>query len=347
MLRCRSCFKPFTALAIGPSGGAEEAARGASPAEVEPPAVEVDADLRTVVARLGEIQRKAGALGQERPELAELAPALDVALRDLRVGHGPRGEPLPLRELAMPLGSWARRLERLGVPALGRELAYVERALVAADDARADKRLRGEKGVAAEEAPVREAAPAAPVAPVVGAERRPGSRGALLILAVATVVVAAGVALLATLARSRQEERKAQPETGAPAAATPPSPNQAPAAVNPTPPLANPPPRPALSSAEVADLASSAQLAAQRDEVDLALERLDAAARADRTRFDVRAAAQATVDALVARSDRAVAGGATSWPRRSSSGPGSWSAASCSTRAGSRPASTNSRPASG
>lgn len=308
MVRCRGCFKPFTALALasadqepGPQPSPEE-----QPEEFTPERATTDerSDLRAVVARLADIQRKCGALVTRHPELVELGPALDAVLRDLRLGHGPRGEPLDLRELALPLGSWARRLHRVGLPVVGRELEHVERTLTRAAEARVPERCAEPPDLD----PGRVVVPGfrtGSAARPVGKDAPPERRGqpVVLVAGVLALLVAVAVGALVTARRT----------------SAPPQPLVASAEPTPAPPSPTPRPRatPAPTTFEplAADLSrlveasSQAQLAAQRGDLDGAVGRLEEAARVDPSRAEVRAAAQTVVDEMTSRAAKDAAEG--------------------------------------
>jgi hypothetical protein len=320
MVRCRECFKPFTALAISspaepPTAGAASPDERVEPAGAGPEIglTEAGVDLRPVVARLVDIQRKCSALSAQRKEVGELIPVLDALIQTLRVGHGPRGEAVSLREAAVPIGAWGRRLERLGLPALGREVAHAEKTLAAADDAGAAHR-RAEMATARPADAV--AVPPAPRAPTpipaplsAPPRRRRGLWGALVAAAlVAVVAVIAGFLLLRPPPRS----------TGtADTTFAAPTPVEERPAVRPSPTLGPEDSAPTQLSPgairELAEAVSQARLALQRGDLEAAIALLSRAALVDRSRPEVRGAAVEVVAGLVARSNQQVE--AQDWDR--------------------------------
>ena len=88
-----------------------------------------DVELRPVIARLKEIERKCDSMGTRNEEFPLMKDRLTSIIARLQAGEEPSGEPLAYRAMARELFPVAHLFESVGFMGIGKEIAHVERAL--------------------------------------------------------------------------------------------------------------------------------------------------------------------------------------------------------------------------
>ena len=88
-----------------------------------------DLELRPVIARLKEIQRKCDSMGARNEEFPLMKDRLTSIIARLEAGEEPSGEPIAYRAMARELFPVAHLFESVGFMGVGKELAHIERAL--------------------------------------------------------------------------------------------------------------------------------------------------------------------------------------------------------------------------
>ena len=88
-----------------------------------------DVELRPLIARLKEIERKCDSMGTRNEEFPLMKDRLTSIITRLEAGEEPTGEPLAFREIARELFPVAHLFESVGFMGIGKEIAHVERAL--------------------------------------------------------------------------------------------------------------------------------------------------------------------------------------------------------------------------
>lgn len=88
-----------------------------------------DVELRPVIARLKEIERKCDSMGTRNEEFPLMKDRLTSIIARLEAGEEPSGEPLAYRAMARELFPVAHLFESVGFMGIGKEIAHVERAL--------------------------------------------------------------------------------------------------------------------------------------------------------------------------------------------------------------------------
>ncbi|MCW8984490.1 MAG: hypothetical protein OQK55_04040, partial [Thermoanaerobaculales bacterium] len=86
-------------------------------------------DLRPVIARPKEIERKCESMGTRNEEFPLMKDRLRSIIARLEAGEEPSGEPLAYRSMARELFPVAHLFESVGFMSVGKEIAHVERAL--------------------------------------------------------------------------------------------------------------------------------------------------------------------------------------------------------------------------
>ncbi|MFC2144086.1 hypothetical protein ACFLQM_00155 [Acidobacteriota bacterium] len=86
-------------------------------------------DLRPVIARLKEIERKCDSMGTRNEEFPLMKDRLRSIIARLEAGEEPSGEPLAYRSMARELFPVAHLFESVGFMSVGKEIAHVERSL--------------------------------------------------------------------------------------------------------------------------------------------------------------------------------------------------------------------------
>ena len=88
-----------------------------------------DLELRPVIARLKEIERKCDSMGTRNEEFPLMKERLASIIARLEAGEEPSGEHLAYRAMARELFPVAHLFESVGFMGIGKEIAHVERAL--------------------------------------------------------------------------------------------------------------------------------------------------------------------------------------------------------------------------
>ena len=86
-------------------------------------------ELRPVIARLKEIERKCDSMGTRNEEFPLMKDRLASIIARLEAGEESSGEPLAYRSMARELFPVAHLFESVGFMSVGKEIAHVERAL--------------------------------------------------------------------------------------------------------------------------------------------------------------------------------------------------------------------------
>ena len=88
-----------------------------------------EVELRPLIARLKEIERKCDSMGTRNEEFPLMKDRLTSIIARLLAGEEPSGEPLAYRAMARELFPVAHLFESVGFMGIGKEIAHVERAL--------------------------------------------------------------------------------------------------------------------------------------------------------------------------------------------------------------------------
>jgi hypothetical protein len=256
-------------------------------------------DLRPVIARLKEIERKCASMGTRNEEFPLMKDRLNAIIARLEAGEESSGEPLAYRSMARELFPVAHLFESVGFMSVGKEIAHVERALQDLEPAPASP-----EGAGLSAHPSR-ASTAAVTAPVSEAAERDTTRsegdeepsgegvpkpilGGLFVLIIAVVIAAAIILEVGPF------KPKAEP-TPVPPAPTPlPSPTSKPPPTPPHDPNAPPSPR-----ERFADAMAHARLSLSEDDFEETMKYLAIAALIDRNDNSVIEVAEEIVDRLL------------------------------------------------
>jgi hypothetical protein len=119
-----------------------------------------DVDLRPLIARLKEIERKCDSMGTRNEEFPLMKDRLTSIIARLEAGEEPSGEPLAYRAMARELFPVAHLFESVGFMGVGKEIAHVERSLQDLEPAPASS---GGVGVSVRPSPTSSAATVPPV----------------------------------------------------------------------------------------------------------------------------------------------------------------------------------------
>jgi len=87
------------------------------------------ADLRPVIGRLKEIQRRCASMGSRNEEFPQMEERLGSIIARLEAGEDDSTEPVGYRAIARELFPVAHLFESYGFTSVGKEIAHVERAL--------------------------------------------------------------------------------------------------------------------------------------------------------------------------------------------------------------------------
>jgi hypothetical protein len=274
-------------------------------------------DLRPIISRLREIQRKCLSLGTRNEEVEATASRLASIIEQLASASDDDAERPDFHALAQQLFPVARLFESLGFMSISREVAYVERALAELTPATDMRPVDAKVTVAAEadigssdspgETPLeRSRAVADEVAPPATHDRSriPKPVGLMLFLLL--------LAILGSILIVRwHDARQRRAATEASAAVIQPSPTMPVPTASPTPRnVASPTP---TRGEELADRIGQARLALQQGDLDRAISLVSSAALIDADSSLVIDTAHGIVDALLARSDTVAAEG--NWER--------------------------------
>ncbi len=88
-----------------------------------------DVDLRPVIARLREIEKKCGSMGSRNEEFPLMQERLSSIIKRLEAGEEPSGEPLAYRAIARELFPIVHLFESVGFMSVGKEIIHVEKTL--------------------------------------------------------------------------------------------------------------------------------------------------------------------------------------------------------------------------
>jgi hypothetical protein len=88
-----------------------------------------EVELRPVIARLREIEKKCGSMGSRNEEFPLMQERLNSIIKRLEAGEEPSGEPLAYGAIARELFPIAHLFESVGFMSVGKEIIHVERTL--------------------------------------------------------------------------------------------------------------------------------------------------------------------------------------------------------------------------
>lgn len=252
-------------------------------------------DLRTVLARLRELERKCRTMAARSEELGEHQQRVEQIVEVLE--QGPQASATSYRALARQLAPVAAEFERLGFATVAREVRYVAASLdgfepepPASPDAAGEPTARDPKPAAAEPG---EPEPAAGDGSGLDwrARLRPTPAITVLTVLLGVACVAAWLVVRAELARLDEPWSRPTPT---------PSPTPVPSPATAVPAVL---PAPVVARSELPEAISAARLALEAGNVDAAVGHLSDAARVDPRHGLVLDMAEALVAALVAHSD--------------------------------------------
>jgi hypothetical protein len=270
-------------------------------------------DLRPVIARLREIERRCAAMGSRNEEFPLTQKRVASIIARLEAGQEPSGEKPHFGRIARELFPVAHLFESVGFMSVGREIAHIERALreldpEADDGAPAPSPMVQQVSSAAAVRPSEDTAPETVEEPTMPSRSVPMPVViALLLLATAAAVAATIVLGIGPAARLAGRTRTLPPSPTATPAPTP-SPSPAPV-LEPSPTALSMAAGESAPRARLAAAVSQARLALARGDFDAALGQLAAAALVDRTDEDVVEIADVLVDHFVARAGEAADNG--------------------------------------
>lgn len=273
-------------------------------------------DLRPIIARLRDIERKCTSMGSRNEEFPLMRSRVAALIARLEAVESGAGDAVGFSALARELFPVAHLFESVGMMAVGREVAHVERSLRALDPVPAPPPAGAPRQPATGAAAVPHVPPpvgAEPPQPLPPQHDRLGAPAvvAMLLLLVALAVAATIVLRVGPVARLLGRERK--PPAAATAAETtaPPAPDPRPLP-SPTPaPLSTP--TAAEASRRLHDELSQARLALARGDLETATQHLAAAALIDRRNENLAEIGDRLVDAFLAEAELAAASG--QWER--------------------------------
>ena len=270
------------------------------------------ADLRPVIARLKEIQRRCASMGSRNEEFPQMEERLGSIVARLEAGEDDSGEPVGYRAIARELFPVAHLFESYGFTSVGKEIAHVERAL---NELEPEPARQGDFTTQPTAVPGGAAPALQPSAPTElddrelvrvedAGETYPSGMPRPVAIGLVVLVIACAVAVAVVLMRKplQREMSSSQVPTAAVSTATP-APIKKPSAVQATT-VATPNPR-----AQLAKEVGSARLALNSGDVDSAIEHLSAAALVDVDDTTVIGTAQRIVPALVGEADGAAGAG--------------------------------------
>jgi hypothetical protein len=258
----------------------------------------VEPDLRPVIARLREIQRRCDAMGSRNEEFPQMEERLAAIIKRLEAGEEESGEPLRFGAVAREIFPVAHLFESYGFLGVGKEVAHVERALreLASEEEDAWSSTSGAGHLP--EIPSETVHPSN-----IEGEEQVEIRTAVprpVIVGLAVLVLACALAAAVVLLRTpvQRDFVTEQPLTPAPEAA------YRPPEAQPTKPtrdhgsVPNP-------SAQLAEAVGKARLALNRGDLEASIDHLSAAALIDVDDTSVLDTAQRVVDALVGAANAA------------------------------------------
>jgi len=262
-------------------------------------------DLRPLIARLRQIEKKCASMGSRNEEFPLMEERLSSIIKRLEAGEEPSGKPLAYREMARELFPVAHLFESVGFMSVGKEIAHVEKALneLAPEEPASDAPTLPES---ARRTAAQPAAAAEPGAAAEGTDDdgpdhhvpRPVAAGLLVLLA--AMAVATMIVLEVGPFRPKLPVRPAAPTVPVETQLTPP----------PLPTLVHEPTRSMSGpSNTLADEVAAARLALFHGDHEAAIGHLSAAALINRNHTGVLEIAQELVGRLVDDADAAAADG--------------------------------------
>jgi len=259
------------------------------------------ADLRPVIARLREIERKCAAMGSRNEEFPQMQQRVNSIIARLEAEDDPSGAPPDYRRIARDLFPVAHLFESTGFMSVGKEIAHIERSLnelaPRTGDGAKEPPAALETGRASSSAALQRAEPETKTpAPALEAPSVPlPVIAGFLLLVLAAAGSAAVIFGIGPFARHRAPpEAAVAPEPTEPAAPPP-----APAPVSNPEPTTTPPPPTAIPRGRLAEELAAARLALAKGDLEAAGGHLSEAGRIDRTDDDVKEIAEAVVAGLV------------------------------------------------
>jgi hypothetical protein len=270
-------------------------------------------DLRPVIARLKEVERKCGSMGTRNEEFPLMKDRLKSIIARLEAGEEPSGEPLAYRAMARELFPVAHLFESVGFMSVGKEIAHVERSLQELEPAPASP---DGAGFSAPPSPTSSAAVAPPVSEATEQDssrseedtEEPSGEGVPKPILGGVFVLAIAVAIAAAIILEVGPFQPKADPTPVPPSPTPmPSPTPEPQPTTP-PRDPNAPPSP---RERFADALAQARLSLSEGDADEAVKYLAIAALIDRNDNTVLEVAERVVDRYLGLAH--VAAGEAKW----------------------------------
>jgi hypothetical protein len=270
-------------------------------------------DLRPVIARLKEVERKCGSMGTRNEEFPLMKDRLKSIIARLEAGEEPSGEPLAYRAMARELFPVAHLFESVGFMSVGKEIAHVERSLQELEHAPASP---DGAGFSAPPSPTSSAAVAPPVSEATEQDssrseedtEEPSGEGVPKPILGGVFVLAIAVAIAAAIILEVGPFQPKADPTPVPPSPTPmPSPTPEPQPTTP-PRDPNAPPSP---RERFADALAQARLSLSEGDADEAVKYLAIAALIDRNDNTVLEVAERVVDRYLGLAH--VAAGEAKW----------------------------------
>jgi hypothetical protein len=259
-----------------------------------------DVELRPVIARLKEIERKCDSMGTRNEEFPLMKDRLASIIARLEAGEEPSGEPLAYRAMARELFPVAHLFESVGFMSVGKEITHVERSLQELEPAPPSSMA---SSVSERRSSTSSAAAAPPVSDAgkhelthVDAEEEPSREGVPKPILGAVFVLLIAVAVAAAIILEIGPFRPKAEPTPVPPTPTPlPSPTpELPPTPLPRDPNATPGPR-----ERFADALAQARLSLSEGDVDATVKYLSIAGLIDRNDNSVIEVAERLVDRLL------------------------------------------------
>jgi hypothetical protein len=260
------------------------------------------ADLRPVIARLREIERKCASMGARNEEFPQMQERVKAIIARLEAEDDPSGAPPDYRRMARDLFPVAHLFESTGFMSVGKEIAHIERSLnefappTSAEGHRPSS--AGATSRASSSAAVQLAKPAPEIlekAPASTSVPRPVVAGFLLLALVAagSAAVIFGVGPFARNHPSPEATISPEPTK---ISTVPPEPSPA---LSPEPATSPLSPPTAIPRGRLAEEVAAARLALAKGDLETAGVHLSEAGRIDRTDGDVKEIAEVVVRGLV------------------------------------------------
>lgn len=269
-------------------------------------------ELRPLIARLKEIERKCDSMGTRNEEFPLMKDRLRSIIARLEAGEEPSGEPLAFREMARELFPIAHLFESVGFIGIGKEIAHVERALQDFEPAPA---THAEPGSAVGRSPTTSAAATPPpsaaqerdLTPADG-EGEPSSDKVpkpVLVGFLILLISIAGAAAVVLKIGPFQPKPDPTPVPATPAPIPSPTPEPRPT------PLRHDPNAPPSPRERFADAMAQARLSFAKGDIDETVKYLSIAGLIDRNDHSVPEVAERIVDLLLGQASSAA--GASKW----------------------------------